>query len=95
VCSLIGGTTLHQAAKLGVPGVFYQPGATAETDDQMTNRLGITKPLYERGALRELILDIARDPSALGRLKVELHPATIERGSTGRIIDQLTRLARS
>ncbi len=92
VCGIIGGTTLHQAAKLGVPGVFYQPGATAETDEQATNRLGITKPLYERGALRELILRIARDPTELGRLQRSLQPALIERGATKRVIHELRQL---
>lgn len=92
VCSLIGGTSLHQAAKLGVPGVFYQPGATSATDDQATNRLGITKPLYERGALYELILRIARDPSEVARIHAALRPATIERGATERVIAELRAL---
>ncbi|KAA0206224.1 hypothetical protein EDM68_03000 [Candidatus Uhrbacteria bacterium] len=92
VCSLIGGTTLHQAAQLGVPGVFYQPGATPETDDQVTNALGITKPLYERGALRELILEIARDPETIPRLRRSLRPAVIVPGATGRVLEELGSL---
>jgi hypothetical protein len=89
---LIGGTTLHQAAQLGVPGVFYQPGATPETDDQVTNALGITKPLYERGALRELILEIARDPETIPRLRRSLRPAVIVPGATGRVLEELGSL---
>lgn len=92
VCSLIGGTTIHQAAKLGVPGAFYQPGATPETDDQATNALGITKSLYERGALRELILRIAADPDELTRLRDSLRPAAIVPGATGRVLEALGSL---
>jgi hypothetical protein len=93
ICSLVGGISLGNAAKLGVPGVFYRPGATPETDDQVTNRLGITKPLYERGALRDLILRIAHDPSVLNRLRASLRSVKIERGATDRVIRELERLS--
>lgn len=92
ICSLVGGISLGTAAKLGVPGVFYRPGATLETDDQVTNRLGITKPLYELGALREFILRIAHDPSELDRLRASLRPVKIEPGATDRVIRELERL---
>lgn len=93
VCSLVGGTSIGQAAKLGIPGVFYQPGATAATDDQPSNRLGITKALYQRGELRELILRLAEDPAAYGKLKSSLRSCPVIPDATGRVIRALEACA--
>ncbi|MCK9361374.1 hypothetical protein M0Q28_04055 [Patescibacteria group bacterium] len=93
ICSLIGGTSLRTAAKLGVPGISYQPGATPDTDDEPSNRLGITQAMYEPGELAHFIRGVSDSPWRILKLRRSLKSVEIEPGATARVVREIERLS--
>lgn len=93
ICSLVGGISLRTATKLGIPGVFYQPGATLETVDDPLASIGVAPLLTERGALRSFILELAERPGKLAELRAGPAKIGVEPGAVARVIRVLKELA--
>lgn len=88
---IVGTTTimLQISAFLGVPAISYMP-SLCRPDPQIANALGITAPLYQKGALRDLILSIAKDSTALDNLRRRFEKCTVYSNATANVVTALT-----
>jgi hypothetical protein len=77
---------VQNAAKLGIPGVFYFPDLPEERDPMIANRLNLTIPMYRRGELRELILSASDGQSLVKRLTARTQPIKLPTDATDRVV---------
>lgn len=88
---VIGAATIvvQTAALLGIPAVYYEPDL-CKPDPMATNGLGITVPLYERGALKQLLLRLANDPDKeLARIVSCMRSVKIPTDAAGNVVKTL------
>lgn len=92
---VVFGTTtllLEIAALCGTLSLSYLPGR-AETDTKFTNQIGVTLPLYTRGAVADTVLAIAENPeTTIGKLKRQrMQSSDLPANATKNVADELEK----
>ncbi len=84
-------TILIEACVLGIPAISLQPGLKKE-DFLVTNRIGVTLPVYARGGMAVVLKEFLHDPDFKRTLLKNQGRLHIDGHATERVVDLIHRM---